>query len=78
MATWSRRERTIRYVEWVVPADLAWGACWNQVSNALDKALDEYRRHNHLTARDLVPDDAIRVFPGDEEIVIRFEIKEGD
>lgn len=76
MATYSRRERVTRYVEWTVPADLAWGACWNQVSNALDAALDEYRRHHGLDEHATPADNEIRFFPGDEEIVIRFEVKE--
>lgn len=75
MAVYSRRERVTRHVEWTVPADLAWGACWNQVSNALDAALDDYRRLHQLPADATPADDAIRFFLGDEEIVIRFEVK---
>lgn len=72
MATYSRRERTVDYIEYTVPAGI-FGACWTEVSLALDKAIDELRQ---LEGRDLEWEpsaDRIRILPMDDEIVIRFE-----
>lgn len=72
MATWTRQERTVSYVEYTVPAGPL-GACWNQVVQALNAALDEIRRlegHDSLWGPS---DDRISIHPMDDEIVIRFE-----
>lgn len=70
MATWSRRERVTRTVEWVVPADRPWGACWNQVVQAINQAEGELREFEEA------PDTLIRVLAGDDEIIVYYEIKE--
>ena len=75
MADWSRRERTIRVVEYVVPAAEPWGACWNQVQQALNAAISHLRPVG--TGPDWEPsDDAIRIHVGDGEIVLRIETGE--
>jgi hypothetical protein len=74
MATWWRSERTVLHVEYSVPAGEL-GACWNQVAQALNAAIDELRGDRPA---DWEPtDDAIRVVGGDDEIVIRFEAPKG-
>lgn len=71
MSTWSRMERTHETVEYSVPTG-AWGACWNQVQQAIDAAVVEIVRS--MDKKGAVPsDDAIRVHARDDEIVITFE-----
>ena len=61
-----------RTVEYRVPAAEPWGACWNQVNQALSKARDEY-----CAALNKWPaDDAIRVHVTDEAVVISFVLTE--
>jgi hypothetical protein len=72
MAIWSRRERSINYVEYTVPAGVL-GAPWGQVSLALDAALDDVRREEGHDSLWEPSDDRIRILPMDDEIVIRFE-----
>jgi hypothetical protein len=69
MAMWWRSERTVQIVEYSVPA-APLGACWNQVAQALNAAVFELRGERDSWDP---PDDAIRVLPGDEELIIRFE-----
>lgn len=72
MATWSRRERPVEYVEYTVPAGIL-GAPWDQVSLALDAALDEIRRVEGHDSMWEPPADRIRILPMDDDILIRFE-----
>lgn len=76
MATWSRRERVTRRIEFPVPADEPWGACWNQVFGAVNAAIAELRASGRLGEMEEPSDDAIRVLAGDDEIVIYYEIRE--
>ncbi|PXY20336.1 hypothetical protein [Prauserella endophytica] len=65
-----RRETVVRRVEHVVPASQPWGATRRDVELAIhlaQKELGEDRAHN---------DDSVRLFPGDDEIVIRYETEE--
>lgn len=75
MTDWSRSERTVKTVEYTVPASEPWGACWNQVQQALDAACREY---NERYKRDREPsDDAIRAHVTDDAIVFQFTAPEG-
>lgn len=76
MATWSRRERVTRTVEFPVPAGAPWGACWNQVFGAVNEAIRELRASGGLGEFEEPSDDAIRVLAGDDEIIVFYEIKE--
>lgn len=69
MATWSRAERTAVTVEYSVPAPQPWGACWDQIEQALSAAVGEA-----AMVLDRRPSaDTIRVHARDDEIVISFE-----
>jgi hypothetical protein len=73
MADWTRAERTRVTVEYEVPAKEPWGACWNQVQQALDVAREEYfHNYEHGPA-----DDAISVHVTDDAIKVIFEKKNG-
>lgn len=72
MATYSRRERAVEYVEYTVPAGIL-GACWTDVSLALDAAIDNLRQLEGHDVEWEPSADRIRVLPMDDEIVIRFE-----
>jgi hypothetical protein len=76
MATWSRRERVTRTVEWVVPASEPWGACWNQFVQAINQAMGELRADGKLGEFEEPSDGQIRVKVGDEEVIVFYEIKE--
>jgi hypothetical protein len=70
LSAWNRTEQTVTTVRYVVDAREPWGATWNEVSNALDAAIGEYRR---LKGDGLLPsDDSIRVHAKDDSIVITF------
>jgi hypothetical protein len=71
MADWSRREVDLgTEVQWIVPTNEPWGACWNEVMVALRKAVQEYQEMYGLTREP--SDDAIRVFGDEEKITIKF------
>ncbi len=70
MATWSRTEKTVTTVEWHIPADQPWGACWNEVYNVILMALEEYKTMKHSTNRP--SDDSIRVHAQDDVIVVSY------
>lgn len=76
MATWSRRERVTRTVEWTVPAAEPWGACWSEVVQAINQATRELREAGRLGESEEPSDSLIRVKVGDEEVIVFFEIKE--
>lgn len=76
MATYSRRERVTRRIEWVIPAPPPFGADWPQVFQAFQQAERELRAVGGLPDDREPPDDLIRFLTGDDEIVIYYEIKE--
>lgn len=70
MANWSRSERVVRTVVYTIPASEPWGACWTEVDQAMEAALQDYsRRYGRHPA-----DDAIRVHAGDGVITVVFEV----
>ena len=70
VAEWARTERVVEYVEYLVPTGPLGGA-WNQLPQAINAAVAELRGER---APDWEPyDDAIRVFPLDDAVVLRFE-----
>jgi hypothetical protein len=76
MATWSRRERVTRIVEWTVPAPPPFGADWNQVFQAFHQAERELRDAGQIPEGAEPYDNQIRFRTGDDEIIISYEIKE--
>lgn len=69
MTTWTRGEVTRTTVEYHVPTYEPWGADWNQFQVALNTAIREWK---DLNGERTPSDDAIRIHPGDDEIVISF------
>lgn len=72
MADFERRERTVTTVEYVIPAGPL-GACWNQVQQAIDAAIREWRREEGVGLQRIPPDNVIRVFAHADEIIVSFE-----
>lgn len=87
MADWFKRERVMRTHEWVIPAADPWGACWNQVQQAMDAAREHWIAMHpnevRIAAQDdrcvSVPDSAVRVRVADDEIIVFWEeqLKDG-
>lgn len=75
MATWTRRETVTRTVEYVVPCG-PYGAPWAEVQKALTAALADFERQHSLPDHTVPADNEIRFHPGDDEILIRFEVPE--
>lgn len=72
MATWSSRIVTSIRREWAVPAAEPWGAAYIEVYKAVAAAELGYREAHGLDKDAVLPDDALRMTPRDEEIVISF------
>lgn len=72
MTTWSREEVTTVRTQWVVPADL-FGACWNQVQQAIDMAIRELREQGGHDEAWVPSDDAIRILPRDEDVIVFYD-----
>ena len=78
-----KRTNVVMTHEWVVPTHAPWGACWNEVELALRQAREKWIERNaelvRINAQDdrcvSVPDNAIRVKVGDDEVVVFFEEK---
>lgn len=76
MADWVRTEHPSRRIEYRVPCHGLWGAASTEVQKALTAAASEYRQAYQLSRDAPLSDDALRVFPGDDEVIIRFEVEE--
>jgi len=73
VATWSRSEKTVTTVMYSVPAPEPWGAVWNEVAQAINAAIAEYKKKFPGATAHYVPsDDSIRIHAEDEAIVISF------
>lgn len=77
MSDYERRERAVTTVEYVIPADPKWGACWNQVQQAINAAVYEFRGVGPSEPWVDPADNVIRVFANGDEIIVSFE-KEAD
>lgn len=73
MADYSRRERTVTTVEYLVPTREPWGACWVEVMKAIHAATAELRELGRLGPTEEPADDMIRLHAGDEDIVVTFD-----
>ncbi|MHA6764756.1 hypothetical protein [Streptacidiphilus sp. PAMC 29251] len=76
MATYSSREIISRRIEYTVPAAQPWGATRADVYQALAAAEMKYREIHQLRDDQSLSDDALRVLPVDDEIIIHFTIEE--
>lgn len=76
MSTIHRQERTVRFVEQVVPVDPKWGACWVEVYKAVSALISEMRATGRLGEKQEPSDDAIRFRITDDEIVAYYETTE--
>jgi hypothetical protein len=70
VATWTSYTETVTRMIWRIPADKPWGACWTE----LDKVLFAVQRKLQELGREMT-DDAIRVHPGDDEILIVIDLE---
>ena len=59
-----------------MPAPEPYGACWNQVEQAIGQAENELREAGRVAQGRCAPDDMIRVRCRDEEIVVYYETEE--
>ncbi len=76
MATYSRRERITRTVEFPVPAEPPYGACWAEVWKAFNAARQELVAAGLLEKDVMPPDDVIRILAGDDEVIVCYEMEE--
>lgn len=76
MTDWTRRERTVRTAEYVVPIREPWGADWNQLLQAIHAATREAQGKGLIPAGREPSDDFIRVHAQDDAIVIAFTVEE--
>lgn len=76
MATYSSREIISRRIEYTVPAAQPWGADYGEIGKAARAAWADLRERRDLPAGADMPDDALRFFPSDDEIIISFTIEE--
>lgn len=68
----TRREYTTRTIEHTIDAAPPYGACFSEIGKAIAIAQHEYRHLHNLATEQDIPDDAIAVFAGDDELIIRF------
>jgi hypothetical protein len=74
VANYERREVTTRAVEFIVPAQQPYGACWVELYKAVAAAHQELVAAGRIRKGEDAPDDLIRLLPGDEDIVVRYEL----
>jgi hypothetical protein len=67
--------RTKRSIEYTVPADESWGACYVEVNKAYWAIIQDLRRLKILGEDEMPSDDLIRVFPRDDEIVLVADVQ---
>lgn len=73
MATYWRTEVTTTRVEFEVPTNEPWGACWVEVYKAVSAAIEELREAGRV-AQDAEPsDDAIRIRSADDAVIVFYE-----
>lgn len=75
MASYGSRKKVITRYEWYVPTTYNDSANWVEVANAMSAAMREYRSQMGWNDNISIADNAIRYSPGDEEIVIWFEVE---
>jgi hypothetical protein len=87
MTDWFKRNKVVMTHEWVIPTNPPWGANWTEVQQAMDAAREHWismhPEETRIAAQDdrciIVPDTAVRVKVGDDEVIVFYEdrLKEG-
>ena len=72
----ARREINTKRVEHVVSTNNGWGATHTELLAALKTATQEYFQLTGGTPGGPLPDDVIRIVPGDGEIVVFFILED--
>lgn len=75
MATYSSREIDSRRIEYTVPAAQPWGATRTDMYQGLMAAEARYRTVHGLKDSESLSDDALRVLPSDDEVIISFTVE---
>lgn len=70
MATHTRRETTIRRIDHVLPTP----AAGVELAKAWNAAQADYRRTHTVDTGRALPDDALTITVGDDEVVISYEV----
>jgi hypothetical protein len=73
MATWSRRERVTRTVEYTVPVG-GDGAAYAEIQKAITAARQDLTEAGRADSFGTIADNEIRVLPGDDEIIVAYEV----
>lgn len=73
MATYGRREVTTTRVEFPVPAEPPYGACWAEVMKAIRAAHQELWTAGLVPENQDAPDDLIKVTVSDDEVIVYYE-----
>lgn len=60
--------------EWHVPVNGPWGATWTDIGKTIAAAEAHYRKTAEVLPDQSVPDSVIRIFPGDENLIVRYSI----
>jgi len=76
VSTYERREVTRTRVEFVVPASEPWGAYWVEVMKAIHAATAELRTSGRAEFGQQPSDDAIRIRPIDDAVIVSYEFEE--
>jgi hypothetical protein len=74
MVSYERREVTTRVVEFIVPAEHPYGACWVELYKAVSAAHQELVAAGRIKEGADAPDDMIRLLPGDADIVVQYQM----
>ncbi|MGW1039866.1 hypothetical protein [Streptomyces sp. NPDC002547] len=75
MASYTIETVTTTIRRWIIPAAEPWGAAAAEIGKAWAAADRAYREQNDLGQDASLPDNALTFHPGDDEIVISFEIQ---
>jgi hypothetical protein len=76
VVSWQYDEYSERWGEVTISAHEPRGADWSQLQQGLNYALKMYREKHRISDATIIADDAIRIHPRDDAIVIRFRLPE--
>lgn len=69
------REYLKRFFEWRVSTAGPWGATWVDLDKKMSMAAQKYRKLHGIPRDSAIPDDALRIRAGDDEVVIYFDVE---
>lgn len=67
-------EETTKKKVWGVPAPAGFGAVGGEIDKAWDVAVRSYKNDKGILYSDSIPEDVIRILPGDDEILIFYVV----